>query len=122
LPADTVVDHLVSSRGSLGQRIEVSSRQPTPECASSLEPLEAPWTTELVIDCGGWAAHLNNGIDGGDPSAAAPYLSTSLGVRLVAALHAPRYGPGHSSTQFSETRRSRAISDCSPKSGRSGLP
>lgn len=99
-PIDAVLDHLVAWRSGLGQQFERSDQGAFPGCASALDPLEAPWTTELLLDCGTWTAYLNNDIDGGDPTAAAPYLSKALGVRCAVAMHAPRYSPGHASTQL----------------------
>lgn len=65
-----------------------------------LEPFQAPWTRELVFDCGEWTAYLNNGIDGGDPTAVAPAVARHLAVDLVVAVHSRRHLPGHASTQL----------------------
>jgi hypothetical protein len=97
---ETVLDHLLAWRTRTGKRVERSDPRPLPECAAALDPLEAPWTTELVLDCGEWTAYLNNGISGGDPTAAAPYLSTALEVRCAVAMHSPPHGPGHAATQL----------------------
>lgn len=71
-----------------------------PWSARVLDPMEAPWTTELVIDCGDWTAYLNNSIGGGDMTAIAPAVGQSLGTVCVGAQHTDRYGPGHAATQF----------------------
>jgi hypothetical protein len=65
-----------------------------------LPPFEAPWTRELVLPCAKWTAYLNNGINGGDPTAIGPAVANLLGVRCVVAQHAPRYGLGHEGTQL----------------------
>lgn len=65
-----------------------------------LDPMEAPWTTEVIADCGGWTAYLNNFVNGGDPSAIAPALARHMLATCVTAVHMPRYGPGHASTQL----------------------
>jgi hypothetical protein len=99
-PMEEVRRALVSWREGLGQRIEQTGRAALPECARVLDPMEAPWTVELLIDCGRWTAYLNNDIAGGDPTAAAPALSQRMGCDCVVAMHAPPYGPGHAATQL----------------------
>lgn len=100
-PMRQVRDALISwRRHELGQTVAEASSTPFPECTSVLDPLEAPWTTELIVDCGDWTAYLNNGIDGGDPTAAAPYLGVRLDCDCIVAMHAPPHGPGHASTQL----------------------
>lgn len=99
-PAVDVLEADLGWRRGLGQRLEVSPPTQFPACLSLLEPLEAPWTTELVIDCGRWTAYLNNDKNGGDPSAAAGELARQLGTRCVIAMHSPPHGPGHASTQM----------------------
>lgn len=84
----------------LRQTIEESGPARFPECTSLLDPFEAPWTVEVLIDSGEWTTYLNNWIDGGDPTSAAPYLGTRLGCDCVVAIHTPPYGPGHASTQL----------------------
>lgn len=66
----------------------------------ALDPMEAPWTVELLLRCGEWTAYLNNSIGGGDISAIAPAIARSLGVMCVTAEHAPKHGPGHAATQL----------------------
>jgi hypothetical protein len=65
-----------------------------------LAPFEAPWTRELALPCGSWTAYLNNGINGGDPTAVGQAVARQLGVRHVMAEHTLRYGPGHQATQL----------------------
>jgi hypothetical protein len=93
------VDALTQWRRSVGQEVELSPIDLGMTLAS-IEPFEAPWTKELLFDCGEWTAYLNNGIDGGDPTAAAPSLANELGVDLLVAIPAPPHGPGRSSTQL----------------------
>lgn len=95
----SVVDHLMTWRRELGHTVD-STAITLDETLQSIEPFESPWTRELIFDCGDWTGYLNNQIDGGDPSAAAPYLSSALGVDLIVAIHAPRHSPGHESTQM----------------------
>lgn len=98
---DTVRTALLDwRRNQLKQTIEEFGPVPFPECVQLLEPLEAPWTTELLIDAGEWTAYLNNGIDGGDPTASAPHLASMLACDCVVSMHAPLYGPGHAATQL----------------------
>lgn len=73
---------------------------PVPECLAVLDPMEVPWTAEVLIDCGRWTAYLNNDIDGGDIMAIAPAVAGALEARCVSAEHVPPYGPGHASTQL----------------------
>jgi len=80
--------------------LEVTSVGLLPGSASVLDPMEAPWTTELVIDCGKWTAYLNNSIGGGDITAIAPAVGRLLNTVCVSAQHKHRYGPGHASTQL----------------------
>ena len=65
-----------------------------------LDPMEAPWTTELVVDCGEWTAYLNNFINGGDITAVAPAVGRLLNTVCVGAQHTDRYGPGHAATKL----------------------
>ncbi len=66
----------------------------------ALDPMESPWTRELLVDCGPWTAYVNNGRGGGDPTAIAPALARILSCRCVVAVYTQPYGPGHASTQF----------------------
>ena len=94
-----VLGHLTGWRRSLGQT--VSEQQiGFSDLVAALEPFEAPWTREALFDCGEWTAYMNNARSGGDPSAAAPYLATSLGIECFTATHAPRHGPGHAQTSL----------------------
>lgn len=83
-----------------GARAEVSEPAPLPTCARVLDPMEAPWTRELLIECDGWTAYLNNGMSGGDLSAIAPAIARQRGWRCVGAQHMPSHGPGHAATQL----------------------
>jgi hypothetical protein len=80
--------------------LEVASVGLLPGSASVLEPMEAPWTTELVVDCGTWTAYLTNSIGGGDITAIAPAVGRLLNTVCVSAQHIDRHGPGHASTQL----------------------
>ncbi|HEY0117383.1 MAG TPA: hypothetical protein VGC04_01250 [Cellulomonas sp.] len=96
-----LVEELLAWRTALGQSVRASATRAYPEQLHALLPFEAPWTRELVMACGDrWSAYLNNGVGGGDPTAAGPALAARLGVRCVAAMNAPRYGPGHQATQL----------------------
>jgi hypothetical protein len=97
---DRLIDEACRWRTSLGKELVVSTHAPYPDCLDLLEPLEAPWTTELFIDCGRWTAYFNNDKNGGDPTAAGSYLARRLGVRCVVAMHSPLHGPGHGGTQL----------------------
>lgn len=80
--------------------IEVAGPMPFADALRRLDPMQAPWTKEVVADCGRWTAYVNNFVNGGDPSAIAPALAQRLGVACVTAEHTKRYGPGHESTQL----------------------
>lgn len=94
----TVLDGVVRLRE--GSTIEVRAASPYPGVLARLAPFEAPWTRELVLPCGTWTAYLNNGINGGDPTAIGQAVARQLGVRHVMAQHTLRYGPGHQATQL----------------------
>lgn len=99
--ADDLVSETVTWRSEVGQAVRASASVAFPEVLLDLTPFEAPWTRELVMACGDrWSAYLNNFVNGGDPTAAGPALARRLGVRCVTATNAPRYGPGHQSTQL----------------------
>jgi hypothetical protein len=83
-----------------GRRFDVSPSAPFPQCVWALDPMEAPWTKELVIDCDGWSTYLNNGISGGDLTAIAPAVAQRHGWQCISAEHMPRFGPGHAATQL----------------------
>ena len=99
-PFDIVLAEIVKARAEWGHAIEVGQRRPFPEVLNSLVPFEAPWTREVVVSCGEWTAYMNNGINGGDPTAIGGALMHRLGVRLVVADNSPKYGPGHQATQL----------------------
>jgi len=101
VPARDLLDELVRWRTGLGHRTEVSSPRPYPDVLEDLTPFESPWTRELVLPCGDrWSAYLNNGRNGGDPTASAHAVAARLDARRVMGMHAPRHGPGHQSTQL----------------------
>lgn len=81
-------------------RCEISESGRIPDGVRRLDPMEAPWTTELVIECDGWTAYLNNFIGGGDLTAIAPAVARTKGWRCVGAQHVPRHRPGHAATQL----------------------
>lgn len=102
LPLPSVMDPLLTWRRSLGARLQVRALgQSWPRCLRDLEPLEEPWTSELLIGHGGaWTCYLNNGLDGGDAFPAVGYLAQLLSARAVIAVHQPVRAVGHASTQF----------------------
>ncbi len=100
-PTTEVCAALISWREKLAQTIQRTEPAPLPRCAEALDPLEAPWTVELLVDCGSWTAYLNNSIAGGDPTASAPHLSTLLDCDCIVAMQVPRYGPGHATIGLS---------------------
>lgn len=97
-PCDEVLAEIETVRA--GRELECIGPVGFEMAASHLDPMEAPWTTEVVVDCGAWTAYLNNFINGGDPSAIAPAVARRLDATCVTAVNVPRYGPGHASTQF----------------------
>jgi hypothetical protein len=99
-PLADVLPALVDWRRGLGQDLEVSAPRPFAAALDALLPFEAPWTREVVLPCGEWTAYLNSFVNGGDLTASAVVVAGALGVRWVGAQHAPRYGPGHRSTQL----------------------
>ena len=89
-PMHEVRDALLTwRRHELRQTVEETAAARLPGCAAVLDPLEAPWTVELILDCGEWTASINNGIGGGDPTAVAPdddaFDGEGRGVREVVA-------------------------------------
>lgn len=80
--------------------VEVMAPRALPDCLDALDPMEAPWTVEVLLDCGPWTSYVNNFIGGGDISAIAPAVARMLGASCVVAEHMPRYGPGHAATQL----------------------
>lgn len=81
-------------------RLEVTEVGSLPDSVRVLDPMEMPWTTELVIDCGEWTAYLNNAIGGSDITAIAPAVGRIMNTVCVSAQHKLRYGPGHAATQL----------------------
>ena len=96
-----VIDNLTSWRRRLRQDISVTpNTAPYPECLRLLDPLQSPWTQELLVEMDGWTAYLNNDLNGGDPFPASSRVSEHLGTRCVVAVHQPRTSSGHASTQL----------------------
>jgi hypothetical protein len=102
-PFPVVLERLIAWRRSLGANLAERQDLPGwPACVEMLEPLEAPWTTELLAAHGSdWTVYLNNSIGGGDPSGATSVVGDSLGVRWVLATHQPMTAVGHAATRFS---------------------
>lgn len=86
-----------------GTPITVFPAKRYPDVLFDLPPFEAPWTRELLLECGDWTAYLNNFVNGGDGSAIGPEVARRMKIRCVVAEHTPRYGPGHAGTQLSVT-------------------
>jgi hypothetical protein len=100
-PFDVVVEALTAFRSSTGSRRFSVDHTKSPWVAiDALDPIEAPWTVETLIDCTHWTAYLNNGLGGGDPTASADEIARQLETRCVMAMHAPPHGPGHAATQL----------------------
>jgi len=97
--ANRVKVAITTWRASLEQRLEVRAVGAYPACLTSLEPLEWPWTRELIVDAGPWTLYMNNQKNGGDSSSCAGVISKMLEVRCVT-VHQPRTPVGHASTQF----------------------
>jgi hypothetical protein len=98
-PVDVVLEAVVAVRADDPVPHEVIAPRPLPGCLEALDPMEAPWTTELVVDCGDWTAYLNNGLDGGDIAAIAPAVAHRLDARCIVSQHIGQYWPGHAATQ-----------------------
>ncbi|MBQ0892680.1 hypothetical protein KBX37_06105 [Micromonospora sp. U56] len=72
-----------------------------PECLQQLLPLEAPWTTELLVEHGGrWTCYLNNDLNGGDAFPVVGRFAAHMSWRGVISVHQPRTPVGHASTQL----------------------
>ena len=100
-PFARVIEALTAFRSATGSgRISVDVPHGLWDGIHALDPMEAPWTVETLIDCGAWTAYLNNGLGGGDPTASADEIARQLETRCVMAMHAPRHGPGHAATQL----------------------
>ena len=102
MPLHDVLSALVRWRRDLGADLHVQELgQCWPGCLERLDPLEAPWTTELLVShmCG-WTCYLNNDLKGGDVFPATGHLARLLKVRAVISTHQPMTAAGHASTQF----------------------
>ncbi|MGO8883144.1 MAG: hypothetical protein ACLPUO_00700 [Streptosporangiaceae bacterium] len=102
VPLPEVLSALVRWRRELGADLDVQDLgQCWPECLDRLDPLEAPWTTELLVShAGTWTCYLNNDLNGRDPFPATGHLARLLQVRAVICTHQPMTPAGHASTQF----------------------
>jgi hypothetical protein len=102
-PFAAVRRQLIAWRVGLGDDLTERGDLPAwPACVEALDPLEAPWTTELLVAHGsGWTVYLNNWIHGGDPAGAPTVVGGALGVRWVLATHQPMTAVGHAATVFS---------------------
>jgi len=99
-PLDAVVSTLVDWRQGLGPALDVRETTEFPQALHALEPLQTPWTAELLFAMPrGWTAYLNNGRNGGDPSVAG-MLARRLDVLHLVAIHNDRPGAPHASTQL----------------------
>ena len=96
--ADEVRTEIESLRGRT--QLQVTGPIDFEEALVRLDPMEAPWTSEVVADCGGWTCYANNGLNGGDPTAIAPAVALRMSATCITAVHMPPYGPGHASTQL----------------------
>lgn len=97
-PLDEVVAALVEWKTGLEQKLETSPGGAFPHCLTALDPVQSPWTVELLIEHGDWTAYLNNSRDGSDLSN--DYLSRVLDCRWVSGQHHPRLAAGHAITEF----------------------
>ncbi len=88
-----VLSHLTDWRRSLGQTA-IEHQIVFPDVVKALEPFEAPWTREVLFDCGEWTAYMNNDRHGGDPSSAAPYLAASMNIECFTQPMRPDTGRG----------------------------
>jgi hypothetical protein len=101
-PREAVRDRIVAWRRDLGADLEVTEGLPPwPDCLLALDPLESPWTTELLVGHGdGWTVYLNNHLNGGDPFPTTNHAARLLGARWVVATHQPPDPVGYASTQL----------------------
>jgi hypothetical protein len=101
-PFGLVLERLQDWRADLGVSHRVKEVEASwPDCLHSLEPLETPWTREILASHGAaWTVYLNNQIGGGDPCPATSHIATLLGVRWLIATHQPMTSAGHASTQL----------------------
>ncbi len=101
-PIEPASEHLRAWRNDLRISYKMTRSEASwPDCLLALEPLETPWTSEILVSHGAtWTAYLNNDISGGDPFPATSYLARILDVRWVIATHQPMTSHGHASTQL----------------------
>lgn len=93
-------DAVVAAVAEVHRRCEVSEPVSLRHGLRRLDPMEAPWTRELIVRCGSWTAYINNGRNGGDLTAVAPAVARRRGWRCIGAQHMDRHGPGHAATQL----------------------
>jgi len=84
-PILTVNDTLVKWRSALKRRTKVQfASGDLHDALSLLNPLETPWTKELLICTNSaWTAYFNNQSIGGDPFPPVSYVSQLLGCRSL---------------------------------------
>lgn len=101
-PLDEVARRLQAWWLELGRTFEVSEPPVSwPDCLLSLQPLQAPSTTDLLAAHGrDWTAIVNNGLDGGDPVGATSVLGQELRVPWVIAKARQMNSVGHATMQF----------------------
>jgi hypothetical protein len=87
----SVVEAFSSWMKELRRRARVTQLDgPLVDQLATLEPLEAPWTRELLVGTtGAWTAHFSNSIGGGDSWPRVSYLAGQLETRWVVATHIP---------------------------------
>jgi hypothetical protein len=101
-PIEPASERLRAWRNGLGVSYKMRRSEASwPDCLLALEPLETPWTSEILVSHGAtWTAYLNNDIGGGDPFPITSHLARLLDVRWVIATHQPMTSHGHASTQL----------------------
>jgi hypothetical protein len=97
-PLDEVVAKLVEWRTGLGHHLKTQPGDSFPRNLMALDPVQSPWTVELLIEHGSWTAYLNNSRQGTDLSN--DHLSRALDCRWISGRHSPRSVVGHAMTGF----------------------
>jgi hypothetical protein len=98
-PLDEVVTKLVEWRTGLGHQLEIQPSDVFPQSLKALDPVQSPWTVELLTEHGNWTAYLNNSRSGTDLSN--DHLARALDCHWVSGQHYPRSAVGHAITEFS---------------------
>jgi hypothetical protein len=84
-PFEEFFDALTALRTDGGTgRLAVTDPEPVPACLRTLDPMQAPWTVDVAIECGYGTGYLDNGLSSGDPTAVAPAVARRLGARADA--------------------------------------